>query len=119
MQLALRSGMPRCVCRLANIDEQILPLPFSGLATETCQYQGAGVIVALQRDVLSVKRPALKSPSLLKLANTGLVVTLPVLEQFPLRRGRGVACALQIQGEAGLSLKLADQGPMLEGVLEK
>ena len=77
------------------------------------------MIVALQRDVLSVKRPALKSPSLLKLANTGLVVTLPVLEQFPLRRGRAVACALQIQGEAGLSLKLADQGPMLEGVLEK
>ena len=64
MQLALRSGMPRCVCRLANIDEQILPLPFSGLATETCQYQGAGVIVALQRDMLSVNRPALKSPGL-------------------------------------------------------
>ena len=64
VQLASRSGMPRCVCRLANIDEQILPLPFSGLATETCQYQGAGVIVALQRDVLSVNRPALKSPGL-------------------------------------------------------
>ena len=28
----------------------------------------------------------------------GLVITLPVLEQLPVRRGSGVACALQIQG---------------------
>ena len=64
VQLTSRSGTPRYGCHLANSDEQILSLPFTGLTAEICQHQGAGVIVALQRGVLSVDWSTLKSPGL-------------------------------------------------------
>ena len=78
------------------------------------------MIVALQRDVLSVNWPALKSPGLsAETCQHWSGRHLARIGTIPFKEGQGVACALRIQGEAGLSLKLADQGPLLEGVLEK
>ena len=44
----------------------------------------------------------------------GPVITLPVLEQLPVRRGSGVACALQIQGRQS-EFKTSWSGPNVGG----
>ena len=117
VQHTSRSGMPRCVCWLANTDAQILTLPFSGLTAKTCQGPGSWCECCLAK--WCVNWSTLKSWCVF--LSRFICWNLLTLSWWSGRHlaligQRGSMCTVDPRG-GRVSLKLAELGPMLKLII--